>query len=88
MVQQVAAFLQSKGIDLDCDNIDACHPVPRINTSNKPAVILSVNKKHENALLGQGRKLKAYKVFINEHLTKEPSKHCTLRNWEKFKVLG
>lgn len=69
--QQVAAFLQSKGIDLNCDNIEACHLLPRRNPTNKPAVIIRfVNRKHKNALLKQGRKLRGSDVFINEHLTK------------------
>ena len=70
--QQVATFLQSKGIILDCDNIEACHTLPRRNNDNdKPAVILRfVNRKHKTALLKQGRKLKGSNVFLNEHLTK------------------
>lgn len=71
MEQQVAAFLQSKGIELDCDNIEACHPLPMRNNSDKPAIILRFgNRKHKTALLKQGRKLKGTDVFINEHLTK------------------
>lgn len=58
--QQVAAFLQSKGILIDCNTIEACHPLPRRNNDkDKPAVILRfVNRKHKTALLKQGRKLK------------------------------
>lgn len=58
--QQVAAFLQSKGIELDSNNIEACHPLPRRNDKDNPA---------KTALLKQGRKLKGSNVFINEHLT-------------------
>lgn len=69
--QQVAGFLQSKGIDLDCNNIEACHPLPRRNASDKPAIIIRfVNRKHKNALLKQGRKLKGSNVYMNDHLTK------------------
>ncbi|KAJ8351712.1 hypothetical protein SKAU_G00231880 [Synaphobranchus kaupii] len=69
--QQVAVFLQSKGIALDCDNIEACHPLPRRNASDKPVIIMRfVNRKHKIALLKQGKKLKGTDVFINEHLTK------------------
>ncbi len=69
--QQVATFLQSKGIQLDCDKIEACHPLPRKNASDKPAVIMRfVNRKHKTARLKQGRKLKGSNVYINEHLTK------------------
>lgn len=69
--QQVAAFLQSKGIEMDWDNIEACHPLPRRDDSDKRAVIMRfVNRKHKIALLKQGRKLKGSNVFMNEHLTK------------------
>lgn len=69
--QQVAAFLQSKGIEVDCDNIEACHPLPRRNDSDNPAIIMRfINRKHKTALIKQGRKLKGTNVFINEHLTK------------------
>ncbi|XP_039879591.1 uncharacterized protein LOC120728626 [Simochromis diagramma] len=37
--QQVAAFLRSKGIALDCNSVEACHPLPRRN-GNIPAIIL------------------------------------------------
>ena len=72
--QQVAAFLHSKGIEVDLNNVEACHPLPRRNDSNTPAVIMRfVNRKHKTALLKQGRKLKGTNVFINEHLTKRNS---------------
>lgn len=68
---EVAAFLQSKGIEMDCSNIEACHPLPRRNASDKPAIIMKFsNRKDKTALLKQGRKLKGTNVFINEHLTK------------------
>ena len=70
--QQVAAFLQSKGIHLDFDNIEACHPLPRRNASDKQTIIMRfANRKHKTALLKQGRKLKGSNVYVNEHLTKQ-----------------
>ncbi|KAL7382906.1 hypothetical protein ABVT39_001401 [Epinephelus coioides] len=55
--QQVAAFPRSKGINLDCNDIEACHPLPRRNASDKLAIIMRfVNRKHKTALLKQGRK--------------------------------
>ncbi|CAL8402585.1 unnamed protein product [Gadus morhua 'NCC'] len=39
--QQVAAFLQSKGIDMDWNSVEACHPLPRRDDSDKRAVIMS-----------------------------------------------
>ncbi|KAL7381730.1 hypothetical protein ABVT39_010349 [Epinephelus coioides] len=69
--QQVVAFLQSKGIELDGNNIEACHPLPRRNASDRPSVIMRfANRKHKIALLKEGRKLKGTDVYINEHLTK------------------
>uniref|UniRef100_A0A667WNB1 DUF4795 domain-containing protein n=1 Tax=Myripristis murdjan TaxID=586833 RepID=A0A667WNB1_9TELE len=69
--QQVATFLQSKGIELDCNNIEACHLLPKKNAGDKPAVIMRfVNRKHKIALLKQGKKLKGSNVYINEHLIK------------------
>lgn len=61
--QQVSAFLQSKGIELDCNAIEACHPLPRRNNSDKPAIIMRVvHRKHKTAVLKQGRKLKGTDV--------------------------
>lgn len=77
MEQQVAVFLRSKGIEMDCNKIEACHPLPRRrnvgNTAVKhPAIIIRfVNRKDKAALLKQGRKLRGTNVFINEHLTKQ-----------------
>ncbi len=69
--QQVFAFLQTKGIEMDTKDIEACHPLSRRDASEKLAVILrSVNRKHKTALLKQGRKLKGSNVYINEHLSK------------------
>ncbi|KAL7405847.1 hypothetical protein ABVT39_008511 [Epinephelus coioides] len=69
--QQVTAFLQSKGIEVDNNNIEACHPLPRKNKTDKPAIIMRfVNRKHKNALIRQGKKLKGSDVYLNEHLTK------------------
>lgn len=69
--QQVASFLQSKGIDLDCNNVEACHVLPRRKASDKSTVIMRfANRKHKIAILKEGKKLKGTNVYINEHLTK------------------
>ncbi|XP_063347932.1 uncharacterized protein LOC134640219 [Pelmatolapia mariae] len=69
--QQVASFLQSKGIEMDLEHIEARHPLPR-RSDRPPAVIMRfVNRKNKVALLKQGRKLKGTDVFINEHLTRK-----------------
>ncbi|KAL7401915.1 hypothetical protein ABVT39_006536 [Epinephelus coioides] len=70
--QQVTAFFHSKGISIDSTDIEACHPLPRKNKSDKPAIIIRfTNRKHKNTLLIQGRKLRGTDVFVNEHLTKK-----------------
>ncbi len=70
--QQVAAFLQTKGIDLDCNDIEACHTLPRRNDKDKSTAVIMrfVNRKCKDALMKQGRKLKGSNVYLNEHLTK------------------
>lgn len=69
--QQVESFFQSKGVELNLDYIESCHPLPR-NSNKKPTVIFRfVNRKNKTALLKQGRKLKGTNVYLNEHLTKK-----------------
>ena len=70
--KQVAVFLETKGIDINCNDIEACHTLPRRNaTANTTAVIMRfVNRKSKTALLKQGKKLKGSDVYLNEHLTK------------------
>lgn len=59
MEEQVVDFLGSIGIQLDCNNIEACHPLPRKSVTDKPAIILRfINRTHKKALLKEGRKLK------------------------------
>ncbi|KAF3841553.1 hypothetical protein F7725_007415 [Dissostichus mawsoni] len=53
--QQVAAFLQSKGIQLDCNNIEACHPLPRRKDSDNPA-IMRFEKKTQDQSAKTGKK--------------------------------
>lgn len=56
--QQVTAFLESKGIEMDMNDIEACHPLPTRNL-RPPAVIMRfINRKKKTALLKQGYKLK------------------------------
>ena len=70
--EQLASFLLSKGIRLDCDTVEACHLLPRRSNNEKPAFIMRFShRKHKSALLKQGRLLKGSDVFINEHLTKK-----------------
>lgn len=75
--QQMAAFLRSKGINLDCNDIEACHPLPRRNASDKLAIIMRfVNRKHKTALLKQGRNRQ------NEN----SQSHTSLQNWEQTQL--
>lgn len=70
--QQVVAYMESKGINLDADSIEACHPLPQRRVDGKQNVIIRfVNRKHKVALLRQGRNLKGTNVYINEHLTRK-----------------
>lgn len=91
--QQVAAYLESKGIAIDCTSIEACHLLPKRRADAKQSVIMRfVNRKHKIALLKQGRKLKGTNVFINEHLTKPNAeiawKARNLKNKGKYKAHG
>ena len=70
--QQVAAFLESKGVLLNVEDIEACHPLPRRRDNDTPAVIMRfISRKKKIALLKQGKKLKGSNVFLNDHLTKK-----------------
>lgn len=70
--QQVTAFFNSKGISVNNNDIEACHPLPQRNKADKPVIIIRfTNRKHKNVLLRQGRKLKGSGVYVNEHLTKK-----------------
>lgn len=65
----MAALLQSRGIDIDCDDIEACHPLPRRNSGERPASIMRFfSRKRKMALLKQGRKLKG--TNVNKHQTR------------------
>lgn len=69
--QQVVAVLQSKAIEMNSNDVEACHLLPRKNKNETPAIIIrSVNRKHKIAILKEGKKLKGTNVYINEHLTK------------------
>lgn len=73
--EQVITFLQSKDIDIEKENIEACHTLPvknqRGKTVKSPIIIRFTNRKHKIDLLKQGKNLKGTSVFINEHLTKK-----------------
>lgn len=59
-------------MNIQSDNIVACHTLPRRNSEAKPAIIVRfVNRKHKTELLRQAKKLKGTGVYLNEHLTKK-----------------
>lgn len=50
--QQVANFLHSKGINLNVEDLEDCHPLPRRRKEETPAIILRfTNRKKKIALL-------------------------------------
>ncbi|CAL8305163.1 unnamed protein product [Merluccius merluccius] len=69
--QQVAAFLDTRGIKLDCDDIEACHTLPRRNDKDKTTTVIIrfVNRKRKTALLKQGRKLKGQTAVSGDGAT-------------------
>lgn len=73
--EQVIAFLQSKDIDIEKENIEACHTLSVKGQRGKkvplPIIIRFTNRKHKIELLKQGKNLKGTSVYINEHLTKK-----------------
>lgn len=68
---QVAAFLHFKGIALGVGNIEACHPLPRRNVNDPPAVIMRFVHRKKMELLQQRKKVKGSNVFLNDHLTRK-----------------
>ena len=68
---QVIAFLDKKGIQVDKEDIEACHPLSRKNNKDSPAIIIRfISRKRKSETLKQGKKLKGSNVYLNEHLTK------------------
>lgn len=56
--QQVTSYLQSKGIEMDLEQIEACPPLLSKNDQTPAVIMRFVNRKNKMALLKQGRKLK------------------------------
>lgn len=69
--KKVVSFLESKGMEVNSDNISACHTLGK-GQENRPAniVVRFSNRKEKARWLKQGKKLKNTGVYINEHLTK------------------
>ncbi len=72
LVKQVIKFFESQNMNIQSDNVVACHTLPRRNGGVKPAIVVRfVNQKHKAELLRQAKKLKGTGVYLNEHLTKK-----------------
>lgn len=88
---QVIKFFESKNMYIHCDNVVACHTLPRRNNGAKPAIVVRfLNRKHKTELLKQAKKLKGTGVYLNEHLTKKNAdiaRHArTLRKHNKIQA--
>ncbi|XP_036073201.1 uncharacterized protein LOC118600217 [Oryzias melastigma] len=79
---QVGEFLASKGISLDLNTVEICHPLPRRKNTDKPAILIRfVNRKHKIALMKQRKNLKGSAAYLNDHLCKyyaDLAKHARL----------
>lgn len=71
--QQVVNFLNSKDININTRDIEACHPLPKRDKRPHAVIVRFVNRKQKMDVLKQGKKLKGTNVYINEHLTKKNS---------------
>lgn len=69
---QVVTFFREKGINVNTENIEACHLLPKRRNIDVSTVILRFdNRKYKNALMKQGRLLRGTDVYVNEHLTRK-----------------
>lgn len=68
----MTAFFNNRGISINKEDIEACHPLKRgKNWGNSVIIIRFANRKNKKVLLKQGKKLKGSNVYVNEHLTKK-----------------
>ena len=67
---QVISFLERKGIKVDKDDLEACHPLSRKDNDCPPIIIRFISRKRKIETLKQGKKLRGSNVYLNEHLTK------------------
>uniref|UniRef100_A0A1A7XGY8 Uncharacterized protein n=1 Tax=Iconisemion striatum TaxID=60296 RepID=A0A1A7XGY8_9TELE len=69
--EQVLTFFKSKGIEMESKDIEGCHPLPRKNKNQTPAIMMRfVNRKQKKELLKQGRKLRGTNVYLNAYRNK------------------
>lgn len=73
--QQLIKFLQSNHVQVNEQDIEACHPLPQSYQQKKegkiaPIIMRFTNRKSKISLLKQGKVLKGTNVYLNEHLTK------------------
>lgn len=90
--QQVVTFLNTKGIDVDTKDIEACHQLPKRDRRPAAVIVRFANRRQKTTVLKQGKKLKGTNVYINEHLTKinsDIARHARiLKKSRKFKPHG
>lgn len=53
--QQVTAFFHSKGVSISNTDIEACHPLPRKNKNDKPAIIIRFTNRKKQKCFTQAR---------------------------------
>lgn len=64
---QVAAFLQYKGIKVDCSNIKTSLSLPRRISTDAPNVKMRlVSRKHKTAILNKGIKLRGTNIILHQ----------------------
>ncbi|KAJ8342786.1 hypothetical protein SKAU_G00327140 [Synaphobranchus kaupii] len=80
--EHVSAFLHSKGIELDINNIEACHPFPRRLKTDKPALIIRKARFLRNQKKIHSTWTTNCKIFIKLNGPPEESKVLVIRNME------
>lgn len=79
--KKVIKFFESKIVNIQSDQVVACHTLPRRKSRTKPTIVVRfVNRKHRTELLRQAKKLKGMGVYLNEHLTK---KNAAIARWAR-----
>lgn len=75
--QQLIKFLQSNHVQVNEQDIEACHPLPQSyqqkrgqDSTHYSEIHQQVKVKSKTSLLKQGKVLKGTNVYLNEHLTK------------------
>ena len=70
---EIINFFKSKDIEIDKNEISACHTLKAKQNTTPNIVIRFVNRKTKIRMLQQRKKLDKTQVYVNEHLTKHNS---------------